>query len=287
MTPIEVIRERQAMLGPTPQAQIALGNEVWPRPFEKGTELRTALDRAFVEHLPTAVPFLWSAAMRQLAASYNLPPHVVAPTSELLPFPAMWWRFEGGDGLTEKRSVRIGWLIVAGSARRVDMLTVVPTSERWAAWQHKNRPDAGGPPIFLELGQLVAGRPFPGDYTTPSAMPVMQLLLQMLSFLESRYVEMRRVPVHPDDQVARLRRAGVSLPEPDVIVVQLRAPVPPANHEREPGTGRDWRYRWMVRGHHRAQWYPSLNAHKVVWIAPHFKGPADAPFKPQLYAVVR
>jgi hypothetical protein len=51
--------------------------------------------------------------------------------------------------------------------------------------------------------------------------------------------------------------------------------------------GRVYTHRWLVRGHHRAQWYPSLKAHKVVWIAPYIKGPADAPLKMPVYVVKR
>lgn len=36
-------------------------------------------------------------------------------------------------------------------------------------------------------------------------------------------------------------------------------------------------HRWTVRGHWRRQWYPSENAHKVIWIAEHESGPADLP----------
>jgi hypothetical protein len=32
-----------------------------------------------------------------------------------------------------------------------------------------------------------------------------------------------------------------------------------------------------VRGHWRQQWYPSIQDHRPVWIAPHRKGPEDAP----------
>lgn len=35
--------------------------------------------------------------------------------------------------------------------------------------------------------------------------------------------------------------------------------------------------RWMVDGHWRNQWYPSLNAHRPKWISPYLKGPEDAP----------
>lgn len=41
----------------------------------------------------------------------------------------------------------------------------------------------------------------------------------------------------------------------------------------------DWSCRWMVRGHWRAQFYPSSNCHRPLWITPHVKGPATKPLK--------
>lgn len=47
----------------------------------------------------------------------------------------------------------------------------------------------------------------------------------------------------------------------------------------EPGDGPDWQYQWLVRGHWRNQWYPSLGEHRQVWINPYVKGPDDRPLK--------
>lgn len=48
--------------------------------------------------------------------------------------------------------------------------------------------------------------------------------------------------------------------------------------ETPPGAdSREWRHRWVVRGHWRNHWYPSLKDHRPVWISPYLKGPADAP----------
>jgi len=45
------------------------------------------------------------------------------------------------------------------------------------------------------------------------------------------------------------------------------------------GGGRDRRYthRWVVRGHWRRQWYPSLQRHVPIWITDYIAGPEDAP----------
>jgi hypothetical protein len=40
---------------------------------------------------------------------------------------------------------------------------------------------------------------------------------------------------------------------------------------------REYRHRWIVRGHWRNQYYPSRNDHRPIWIDPHFAGPEDKP----------
>lgn len=44
---------------------------------------------------------------------------------------------------------------------------------------------------------------------------------------------------------------------------------------------REYFHRWIVNGHWRQQWYPSIEAHRPIWISPYVKGPEDAPFNPQ------
>ncbi|WP_143545761.1 hypothetical protein [Rhodococcus sp. 14-2470-1a] len=36
-------------------------------------------------------------------------------------------------------------------------------------------------------------------------------------------------------------------------------------------------HQWLVRGHWRRQWFPSLGVHKLIWIAEHPSGPSDRP----------
>ena len=39
----------------------------------------------------------------------------------------------------------------------------------------------------------------------------------------------------------------------------------------------EWSRRWIVRGHWRNQWYPSLDVHRQIWISPFVKGPDEKP----------
>lgn len=79
--------------------------------------------------------------------------------------------------------------------------------------------------------------------------------------------------VHADRAARkRLRRSGAEARP--VRVIELRRP------KRTEGDGdgsREYHHSWIVRGHWRQQWYPKREVHRPVWIAPHIKGPEDAP----------
>lgn len=82
----------------------------------------------------------------------------------------------------------------------------------------------------------------------------------------------------PRPERRRTERAG--MPARDVRVVRLRRSVAAARDaEAGPGDagGREWRHRWIVRGHWRQHWYPSIADRRPLWIAPYLKGPDDAP----------
>ena len=79
----------------------------------------------------------------------------------------------------------------------------------------------------------------------------------------------------PRPERRRTERAG--LPPRDVRIVRLRRSLTGDRDAEQEGAGREWRHRWVVRGHWRNHWYPSLNDHRPKWIAPYLKGPGDAP----------
>jgi hypothetical protein len=86
----------------------------------------------------------------------------------------------------------------------------------------------------------------------------------------------------------RLERQGYDH-EPLIRVVELRRKQAKSEQhgESEPI---EWSCQWVVSGHWRNQWYPSLNANQPRWIMPYVKGPEDAPLKPpraKVFAVVR
>jgi hypothetical protein len=110
-------------------------------------------------------------------------------------------------------------------------------------------------------------------------------MLKMAAFLNSPFVAVNKVR-EPQPKKAR-RRYGPRIGDPVALnVIALRAEVREAVRV-ERGDGPQWKQRWLVRGHYRAQWYPSTQSHKVIWVAPYLKGPEDAPIKQPVYSVVR
>ncbi len=86
----------------------------------------------------------------------------------------------------------------------------------------------------------------------------------------------------------RAERAGWTS-EPLVRVIRLRR-IQAAAHDHDAPSQVDWACRWVVRGHWRQQWFPSVQQNRPMWIAPYVKGPDDKPMKAPratVFAVVR
>jgi len=74
-------------------------------------------------------------------------------------------------------------------------------------------------------------------------------------------------------EARRLARRGD--PPSPVTTVALRREVVPSD-ETSAGSEREYRHRWLVRGHWRQQWMRGSGTHRPTWIDPHLKGPEGA-----------
>lgn len=85
----------------------------------------------------------------------------------------------------------------------------------------------------------------------------------------------------------RLERAD--LPTEPVKVVTLRRQVNVTPTDVDVGNLVDWSHRWIVSGHWRNQWLPSVGAHRLQWISDYVKGPEDKPLvlKDTVFRVAR
>jgi len=99
-------------------------------------------------------------------------------------------------------------------------------------------------------------------------------LVQTIWRLGSQLVHARE---KPQRQMWRdANRKGI--PHKEVTVITLRRYREPHELDHD-GDGRELRVRFIVRGHWRNQWYPSLADHRQIWISPYVKGPEDAPLR--------
>jgi hypothetical protein len=107
-----------------------------------------------------------------------------------------------------------------------------------------------------------------------------------LQFLDQRILVTETHPL-PRATRRRLERAG-GPPPPPVQVVMLRRTEPRPRKEGMPEPV-DWQWHWMVSGHWRRQWYPSLSIHQPHFIFPYPKGNPDKPLhvRPTVYEVKR
>jgi len=78
----------------------------------------------------------------------------------------------------------------------------------------------------------------------------------------------------------RKRWARADMPEKNVTVVRLRRPRHERDEDHEPRTV-DWTHRWLVGGHWRNQYSPSIGTNRQIWISPYVKGPEDKPLAPK------
>jgi hypothetical protein len=160
---------------------------------------------------------------------------------------------------------------------------------------------AGEPGLFVSWGDLAPPRE-PGASWNPSVLPSLHWGLRygevltanmdrwMLTFFR---LSCQRIALARSEPVGRhvrrrAERAKVTIPEDGVQVVTLRRERRSTAEEGDVSEV-DWTHQWIVDGHWRDQWYPSLEAHRPIWIAPYVKGPEDKPLvvKDKVYRFVR
>lgn len=116
-------------------------------------------------------------------------------------------------------------------------------------------------------------------------MSAIRLFATMLTFIQQKI--MVRVRTRVSRATWRRAMRANREAEPEVNVVMLRK----AAHHSQQGDAApvDWQCRWIVHGHWRNQWYPSLEVNQPIFIPAYVKGPDDKPLKdPQrIFAVVR
>lgn len=148
-----------------------------------------------------------------------------------------------------------------------------------AAAKHADRVRLAVPPLSYEMEEMVSFSEAPLPSRSAFTGEVMSKGYYPMRELVTAWTLMQQ-PIARGEDLApdrttrrRLQREGI---EPkSVRVIALKRP---SSQKAEPsGSGREYHHQWIVRGHWRQQWYPARGVHRPVWIAPHVKGPDDAP----------
>lgn len=269
-TPTDAIAERDLLAG-----YLQVRPEQFLKPNTSASAPAKELAEAFFEMAGLAHKirdgqvFIWFHNVREVATQLPLPDHVFGP--EGWPHRLMWWAFETPIPVDNDKSLRS--IFLEQRTNGIDMLSF-----------QEHHFETQNPRPRIVLSQLEYGtKILSTDPDNKNLVP----LLRMIAFLNSQYVV---APHQRLDRASRrqLSRAGTpKSAEETVRVVDLRT----IQHEkgRQPNHGEpvDWGSRWWVRGHIRAQWCPSSQSHKLIWIAAHLKGPEDKPIAEKVYRVVQ
>lgn len=236
---------------------------------------RNGRDRSrlvFASALGSSTAYLWRRDLMLLAKSMPLPKHVIG--DDLFPHDFIYWTVDNsldllnpGDGWSDAKTEAFIVLRMANEYI-VGMIGEATHADRGLA-------------VVLAVEVVPKGSRYPEDVVGG----IMGDCLSFAAFVNSPFVSVDKVRPPTSNKVRR--RYGPRIGDPFTLnVVNLRAEVREAVAV-ERGEGPLWKQRWLVRGHYRAQWYPSTKSHKVIWVAPYLKGPEDAPFKQPIYSVVR
>lgn len=105
-----------------------------------------------------------------------------------------------------------------------------------------------------------------------------RFLVAFFALQGQRLARTERLPT-PRHVRRRLERSGTLDPTKEVRTITLRRYREPGVEDRGEDRGGpiEWSHQWIVSGHWRNQWVPSIEDHRLTWIAPYVKGPEDRP----------
>ena len=233
-----------------------------------------------------AATYSWTYEMQRLAQAAPLPAHVIG--RDLLPTPTMYHTFADSMLLVSAEGDAQSFL---GETPEADSMLIADALTGISVIVVANRrADAAVPPgeaqhAILQYS-IPFGRRYPDDFD-PEHHSFIGTVLKLLAFLNSPYTETTHVSLP-----RAMRRHDLKHRADDAMrtisVVQLRRKARDAVAACAAATGHTLKHKFWVQGHMRAQWYPSTQAHQVIWIAPYLKGPAGAPLlEDRVYTVRR
>lgn len=140
----------------------------------------------------------------------------------------------------------------------------------WLAMYGRHADDHGHPRVLLSDFAAIKF----GEEETRRFEPTELFQATLRVMAEVRFVS--RYAERPD-RVARRTAKKNGFEERDVLVVRLRRQRP--RKPSEPQSTANYSHRFLVSGHWRNQWYPSLHLHRQKWIFPYVKGAEELPLR--------
>jgi hypothetical protein len=233
---------------------------------------------SLVHQMQESQVYLLRKEIIKLLTKMPIPPHIIGP--DLMPYPTMYitteYSLKIATSLEEEKSpLDCDWMLLQTTPEGVNVIlpATVPgekhsNSENW-------NPAINGYSIGFN-------KVWPDDFKNPDQC---RFILGVLAFLNSPFVASEPTKL-PRSVRREFKRVGQNDPDLLTNVVTLRRSAHNGNNSgnAEPLTHDN---QWWVSGHIRAQWYPSVKAHKLIWIAPHLKGPEGKPVKEKTYMAIR
>lgn len=229
-----------------------------------------------------ATPYLWTEEVRMGLRGLEVPRHVLSP--RVLPQSMSWHTFETGIALG-------GTLEHNGRKFKGDTADAMLVVDRGTGMEivqfgAMEDEETGEECPAVTGGILKYGSVYPDDFEGDWKNLATGVLM-MLAFLASPFIPKQQMR---GSRAARRENQRLGVPEtPEDLVtfVILRRPENRRHPSDDPPSTVEWKHRWLVNGHLRAQWYPSEQAHRLIWIAPYLKGPEDAPMLTHAYKVAQ
>ncbi len=219
-----------------------------------------------------AQTYFWQEKPLFTAKEMPVPRHTFSARS--LPYSSMFWSFPSDRVATDEYHWSRGFLLMQmGDALHI--------------WFNLYKEPQGSPTLAIQI--LKGGSIFPDAFQeTPAFLIGATYICQLLAFLNSPYIV--KTESQPDRSTRRAVARNLTYADNPrgVTVVTLRSPtIVKEESDRKSEETRTWLHQWWVRGHIRAQWYPSRQGHQLMWIAPHLKGPDGLPILVKTYSVSR
>ena len=273
-TAADAIAERDlhayAMIAHPEYYEMAPGVENLPEP--ERTKRHDFMLWSVASAITVAQVFIWKIRVLRGALAMTLPEHIFG--EEGWPYSFMWWMFEWPIPIPDLQ-LKMHAMMLARKDDSVVTNTVLSY----------NQGHSKDGTMVISGDRIRFGEKIIEDEDTPPGDNRMGML-KLVAFLNSKYVGSDPQRMDRATRRALIRADQPEAAEETVRVVDLRTPET-MPHEPGDGEGIDWQSRWWVRGHIRAQWCPSSESHKLIWIAPYLKGPEDKPIAEKVYRVVR